>query len=64
MRIERVSPLTGQINVRDIDVDQCQLDLWRRGMRIQDAMPDLSADDREFIMTGFTPEDWETMFGS
>jgi hypothetical protein len=30
-------------------------------MFIQDAMPNLSADEREFIMTGMTPADWEKM---
>ena len=64
MEIKRRSPLTGEVNVRDIDVDQSQLDLWQKGMLIQDAMPDVSADDREFIMTGYTPEDWEKIFGT
>jgi hypothetical protein len=27
-------------------------------MFIQNAMPHLSVDDREFIMTGVTPEEW------
>jgi hypothetical protein len=26
-------------------------------------MPNLSADDREFLMTGTTPEEWDEMFG-
>ena len=25
---------------------------------IQNAMPNLSADEREFLMTGITPEEW------
>lgn len=33
---------------------------WRKGEMIQNAMPHLSADDREFIMTGIT--DWEALF--
>lgn len=35
---------------------------WCAGMVIQRAMPHLSADDREFIMTGMTPEEWDEMF--
>jgi hypothetical protein len=31
-------------------------------MLIQEAMPNLSADDREFIMTGITPEEWNSAF--
>ena len=30
---------------------------------IQDVFPELSADEREFLMTGCTPEEWEEMFG-
>jgi hypothetical protein len=37
--------------------------LWQSGMLIQDAFPMLSADEREFIKTGITPEEWEEMFG-
>jgi hypothetical protein len=37
--------------------------LWQSGMLIQDAFPMLSADEREFIKTGITPEEWEQMFG-
>jgi hypothetical protein len=28
-------------------------------MFIQNAMPNLSTDDREFLMTGVTPEEWD-----
>jgi hypothetical protein len=29
---------------------------------VQNAMPNLSADEREFIMTGITPTEWDEMF--
>jgi hypothetical protein len=32
-------------------------------MLIQDAMPDLTADEREFIMTGSHGNDWADMIG-
>jgi len=32
-------------------------------MLIQAAMPDLNPDEREFIMTGMTSDDWDSMFG-
>ena len=63
MKIKRTSPLTGQVNVREINVTESQLFLWENGALIQDVMPNVSSEDREFIKTGFTPEDWETMFG-
>ena len=52
------SMLTGNIHTRDIDVSYEQLDAWvADGTSIQDALPHLSADDREFIKTGITPEE-------
>jgi len=46
----------------EIAVTQAQLDAWQAGTLIQDAMPNLSADEREFIKTGITAEEWDDMF--
>ena len=62
MQITKTSPVTGQSNIREIDVTQEQLATWMAGTLIQTAMPHLSKEDREFIMTGTTPEDWKQMF--
>jgi hypothetical protein len=59
MLIERKSIISGNVNVMDIDVTPTQIDAWKNGMLVQSAMPDLSADEREFIMTGITPKEWE-----
>lgn len=37
--------------------------LWERGAYIQVALGFLSADEREFLMTGITSEEWHEMFG-
>lgn len=58
MQITRKSPFSGKTNTREIDVTADQLDRWRAGGLIQNVMPHLSADDREFLMTGITPEEW------
>ena len=63
MQIVRKNPLTGIENTREIDVTEEQLATWKSGVPIQHALPHLSADDREFLMTGFTPEDWATLCG-
>ena len=36
---------------------------WRNGKHIQDAMPDVSPGDREFLMTGTSPDGWDNIFG-
>jgi len=62
MLITRTSPFSGNTNSMEIAVTQAQLDAWQAGTLIQDAMPNLSADEREFIKTGITPEEWDEAF--
>jgi hypothetical protein len=44
-------------------ITQDQLDAWAEGELIQEAMPHLTADQREFILTGITPSEWNAAFG-
>lgn len=62
MLITKKSMVTGNITTKDIDVSVQQLDAWQNGMLIQDAMPQVSAPDREFIKTGITNEEWNNLF--
>lgn len=59
MIIAKRSMLTGIINSMDIAVSEEQLQAWESGELIQEVMPDLTADEREFIMTGATANDWK-----
>lgn len=63
MMITRKSPFSNKVNTRDIDVSEEEIRAWESGVPIQHAMRDLSADDREFLMTGITPEEWDAAFG-
>ena len=62
MLIERVSPFSGKTNVMDLDVTEADLWLYRNGALLQQAFPNLSPAEREFIKSGFTQEDWDMMF--
>ena len=62
MEITKQCMLTGDTNTMDVPVTQDQLDDWTNGMLIQEAMPNLTAEHREFIMTGTTPEVWTKNF--
>lgn len=62
MLIIRTSPFSGKTNSMEIEVTQEQLSSWENGTLIQNAMPNLSADEREFIMTGITPAEWDSAF--
>lgn len=61
--IIRYSPLTGKFNKAIIMVTEEQYHNWKqKRMLIQDAMPQLTNEEREFLMTGYTPDDWTAMF--
>ena len=62
MKVIRTSPFSGNTNVMEIDVTQEQLSSWENGTLIQNAMPHLTPDEREFIKTGITPEEWDSAF--
>ena len=52
MLITRQHPFTGQLNTKDLPITQDELNRWQSGELIQNVWPNLSADDREFLMTG------------
>lgn len=64
MIIYRISSITGEANCMDLDVTDAQLESYELfGVLLQDAFPNLTADEREFIKTGITPEEWDEYFG-
>tara|TARA_X000000950_G_C13662972_1_gene556720 strand:+ start:448 stop:747 length:300 start_codon:yes stop_codon:yes gene_type:complete len=63
MEITRQSILTGIIRTREIDVTVEQVESWKMGALIQDAMPHLSVSDREFVVNGITDAEWHQAFG-
>ena len=63
------SPFTGKYNSIRLDIPNEEFYSWcdkPRGFRppIQDAFPQLSADEREFIISGVAPGEWDTFMGS
>jgi len=63
MQIRRTSIISGIERVRDIPVDPNDMMLYQLEMgSIQELMSYLTDDDREFIMTGITPEEWQQAF--
>jgi hypothetical protein len=61
MPIARRDPLTGKVNQMNLPVLIRQFDAWENGMLIQHAFPQLSADEREFLMTGLMPDSWDAV---
>lgn len=53
--------LTGKQH--SVTVKAAGLYKYHQGALIQDAFPELSADDREFMLSGMSPEAWKMTFG-
>jgi hypothetical protein len=58
MLVTKKSNFTGIEHTLDIPVTEEQMKAWQDGELIQKAMPELSSEQREFLMTGVTPEEW------
>lgn len=63
MLVTRTSQYSKKENTLDLDITQEAIDNWQNtSMLIQDAFPGLSADEREFLLTGITKQEWDEMF--
>lgn len=45
-----------------VEVDESDLDNFESGMHVQKAFPYLTAEEREFFITGFCPDCWDKVF--
>jgi hypothetical protein len=63
MIITRKSAFTGITRSIDLPVTEAQVEEYNRGVYIQNAFPNLTAGEREFIKSGVTDEEWEAVFG-
>ena len=61
MEYTKCSGLTGKTHTLFIPgLTQDMIDSYNAGALIQDAFDGISPEFREFIMTGITPEEWNT----
>jgi len=60
MQITRTNPFNGSVNTRDLDITEQQIAAYEAGALLQNAFPNLSADDREFFKTGI--DNWDELF--
>jgi hypothetical protein len=64
MKITRISPFSNKKNTIEVNCTEQQYDRWIGGELIHLAMPNVSAEHREFILTGITPEEWNETFSN
>lgn len=62
MLVTRTSQMSGKTRTLDLPITEKQMHEYNNGELIQYAFPNLSADEREFIMTGITKEEWDELF--
>lgn len=62
MQITRLDPFSQKKTTLDIPCTEAQYAAWEAGEAVQRAFPGLSADHREFILTGIAPESWDKTF--
>lgn len=59
MEITRKSPFSGKTKTLDLDITEEQLEKWNNEEPIQTVMGNLSDDEREFLISGILPGEWE-----
>lgn len=65
--LTKVSRLTKKTNTVVLRISQEDYDRgmqeWNAGAMIQDAFPTLSSTEREFVLSGITPDEWDHFLG-
>lgn len=62
MQVTRRSPFSGKTHTMELAITEEELQRWKAGELVQNVWPQLTADEREFIMTGITKEEWDAEF--
>lgn len=64
MKIIRKDPFTGKVNAWHMgNVTPEQMERFLKGEHVQKVFPHLTAEAREFILSGIAPDTWDNIFG-
>ena len=64
MLITNKSKVSGKVRSMELNVTEAQLNRYNSGrFTLQDCFPNLTPDEREFIKSGITADEWEAVFG-
>lgn len=63
MLITKKSMFTGKTHTMDLPVTKAQFAKWQAGAMVQEAFPNLSVSQREFLLTGTTQGEWDELYG-
>jgi len=63
MLITKTSRISGTFSTMELDITSEQFARIESGIElIQNIVPHLSSDEREFLITGITPDEWNKLF--
>lgn len=62
MLVTRKSIVSDKERTLDLPITDEQIARYKSGALVQDAFPNLDADQREFILTGITADEWDETF--
>ena len=65
IKVTKKSIVSGKANTMELDITQEHLDMYEEigGRLVQDVFPNLNKGEREFLISGITPQEWEETFG-
>jgi len=65
LEVTRKSILSGKINTMALDISQEHLDTYEQvsGVLVQNVFPNLNKEEREFLISGITPDEWNKYIG-
>ena len=64
LRVVNTSILTGKEHAMLLPVTREEIDRWQGGELVQDVFPHLNDSQREFLVNGVTPEEWQKAFNA
>jgi hypothetical protein len=63
MQVTKQSRISGNVSSMDLDITSEQFFRIESGIElIQNIVPHLSSEEREFLITGITPQEWNELF--
>lgn len=65
IQVTRQSVLTRKMNTMELPILQEHLDIYDKigGFNVQDIFPQLDSEQREFLINGVTPQEWNKYIG-
>jgi hypothetical protein len=64
MLVTKKSPISGKVSSMELPITEAQLEAHQNGELVQNVFPTLSREEREFLVSGISPKEWNDLFGN